>query len=164
MPDLALWQPHPCVLRRKAGSPLYRLAKVACGRPCARHREARALDRIGRVQRLLIAFLVAAPLSLAAIRPEVRGVWVDRAPLASRESIRAMLGDLRGANCNAVFVNVWSRGYPLWRSALFERHTASERAISSASRWWVTTSVPRDSISAQTESQEFSGTLQDESP
>jgi uncharacterized lipoprotein YddW (UPF0748 family) len=75
------------------------------------------------VRRLLIAFLVAAPLALAAVRPEVRGVWVDRAPLASRESIRAMLADLAGANCNAVFVNVWSRGYPLWRSALFERHT-----------------------------------------
>jgi uncharacterized lipoprotein YddW (UPF0748 family) len=62
--------------------------------------------------------LWAAP----APAPEIRGVWVDRAPLASRESIRRMLDDLRGANFNAVYVNVWSRGYPLWRSTVFEKH------------------------------------------
>jgi len=55
--------------------------------------------------------------------PEIRGVWVDRTPLATRESIAKMLDDLKNANCNAVFVNVWSRGYPLWRSAVFQQHT-----------------------------------------
>ncbi len=48
---------------------------------------------------------------------------MDRAPLATRESIAEMMDALKAANFNAVFVNVWSRGYPLWRSALFERHT-----------------------------------------
>lgn len=62
---------------------------------------------------------------LAAAPPEVRGVRVDRAPLASRDSIRRTL-DLKEANFNAVFVNVWSRGYPLWRSEVFARHTGLE--------------------------------------
>jgi uncharacterized lipoprotein YddW (UPF0748 family) len=59
----------------------------------------------------------------AAAPPELRGVWVDRAPLASRESIAAMMENLKEAHFNAVFVDVWSRGYPLWQSAVFERHT-----------------------------------------
>jgi uncharacterized lipoprotein YddW (UPF0748 family) len=50
-------------------------------------------------------------------------VWVDREPLISRESIAAMLENLKAANFNAIFVNVWSRGYPLWRSEVFQRHT-----------------------------------------
>ncbi|MBI5083043.1 MAG: family 10 glycosylhydrolase [Acidobacteria bacterium] len=66
---------------------------------------------------------MVASLSAAGAPPEVRGVWVDRAPLASRESIQSMLDDLKAANFNAVFVDVWSRGYPLWRSAVFEEHT-----------------------------------------
>ncbi len=75
------------------------------------------------MHRLFGFFVMAAPLSLPAAAPEVRGVWVDRAPLASRDSIRSMLEDVKGAHFNAVFVNVWSRGYPLWRSAVFEAHT-----------------------------------------
>ena len=59
----------------------------------------------------------------AGVDREIRGVWVDRAPLISRTAIADMLDNLREANFNAVFVDVWSRGYPLWRSAVFERHT-----------------------------------------
>ncbi len=65
---------------------------------------------------------IAAAQSWAA-PPELRGVWVDRGPLASRESIAAMMENLKEAHFNAVFVDVWSRGYPLWQSAVFERHT-----------------------------------------
>lgn len=73
-----------------------------------------------RMRRLFLLALTLLPMPAAA---ELRGVWVDRAPLASRESIRAMLDDLKDARFNAVFVNVWSRGYPLWRSSVFEQHT-----------------------------------------
>jgi hypothetical protein len=34
-----------------------------------------------------------------------------------------MMQSLAAANCNAAFVNVWSRGYPLWPSDVFERET-----------------------------------------
>ena len=72
---------------------------------------------------ILLALTATWPHLAGAASPELRGVWVDRAPLASRESIAAMLDTLLEARFNAVFVNVWSRGYPLWRSPLFEQHT-----------------------------------------
>ncbi len=72
-----------------------------------------------------LLLLVAIPC-FAAAPPELRGVWVDRAPLASRQSIVAMLDNLQAANFNAVYVDVWSRGYPLWRSAVFAKHTGVE--------------------------------------
>ena len=77
--------------------------------------------RSGRNCYLMLS--LAVPLILRGAPPELRGVWVDRAPLASRESIVIMLDEVKKANLNAVFVDVWSRGYPLWRSSVFEQHT-----------------------------------------
>ncbi len=67
-----------------------------------------------------IPLLVLAALPLAA---EIRGVWVDRVSLASRQEIRATMQAIAGANFNTVHLNVWSRGYPLWRSEVFRQHT-----------------------------------------
>jgi len=72
---------------------------------------------------VIILFSLFAARAFAGPTPEIRGVWADREPLATRESIRGMLDALKAARFNAVFVNVWSRGYPLWRSATFEQHT-----------------------------------------
>jgi uncharacterized lipoprotein YddW (UPF0748 family) len=59
-----------------------------------------------------------------AAGPELRGVWVPRvAEMDSREGIASLLDRAKGANLNCVFVNVWSRGYPLWRSEVFHRET-----------------------------------------
>lgn len=60
---------------------------------------------------------------LSATAGEVRGVWVDRSTLANPEEIRTMMQSLAAANMNAAFVNVWSRGYPLWQSDVFESET-----------------------------------------
>lgn len=54
---------------------------------------------------------------------ELRGVWVARDSLGSREALQRTIERLADANFNAVFVNVWSRGYPLWPSKVFERET-----------------------------------------
>ncbi|MFN0121396.1 MAG: glycoside hydrolase family 10 protein [Blastocatellia bacterium] len=54
---------------------------------------------------------------------EIRGVWIDRSSLVSRDEMRATLQNLAAANFNLAFVNVWSRGYPLWRSRVFEHET-----------------------------------------
>ncbi len=71
--------------------------------------------------------LVSALLWLTAAgqaqSPEIRGVWVDRVSLASREEIRATMRTIAEANFNTVHLNVWSRGYPLWRSEVFRRET-----------------------------------------
>ena len=68
-----------------------------------------------------IAALLLAALSANAA--ELRGVWVDRSSLESRQSIRDMMQALAAANFNAAFVDVWSRGYPIWPSDVFERET-----------------------------------------
>lgn len=78
--------------------------------------------RVFHLARALGSALLLASAAAAA-SPEVRGVWVARDSLASRETLREAFARLREANFNAAFVNVWSRGYPLWRSAVFERET-----------------------------------------
>lgn len=60
----------------------------------------------------------------AGAEPELRGVWVPRvAELNSREGISTLLDRVVSANLNCVFINVWSRGYPLWRSEVFHAET-----------------------------------------
>lgn len=54
---------------------------------------------------------------------EIRAVWLDRSSLVSREEIRATIQQLALANFNLILVNVWSRGYPLWQSAVFAKET-----------------------------------------
>jgi uncharacterized lipoprotein YddW (UPF0748 family) len=54
---------------------------------------------------------------------EVRGVWAARDSLGSRQQIRTMMRNLAEANFNLVYVLVWSQGYPLWHSRVFERET-----------------------------------------
>lgn len=70
---------------------------------------------------LMPVFLLAG--IAAAATPEVRGVWVDRSVMGSREKIREVMRTLADGNLNAAFVNVWSRGYPLWPSRTFESET-----------------------------------------
>ncbi|MCX6610360.1 MAG: family 10 glycosylhydrolase [Acidobacteria bacterium] len=62
-------------------------------------------------------------LALASFAGEVRGVWVARDSLTTPETLKQTIERLAEANFNAVFVNVWSRGYPLWPSKVFERET-----------------------------------------
>jgi uncharacterized lipoprotein YddW (UPF0748 family) len=70
--------------------------------------------------RLILAAVVALP---AAAAVEFRGVWVARDSLTTRERLKETLAALADANFNAVFINCWSRGYPLWPSDVFERET-----------------------------------------
>jgi uncharacterized lipoprotein YddW (UPF0748 family) len=62
------------------------------------------------------------PSSTAPVR-ELRGAWIDRSSLVSRDEIRRTMTTLGAGNFNVAFVLVWSRGYPLWRSPVFERET-----------------------------------------
>jgi uncharacterized lipoprotein YddW (UPF0748 family) len=70
---------------------------------------------------IILRTLFLLPFSLAAADPELRGVWIARDTLTSREKIAGAMKQLADANFNAAFVNVWSRGYPLWPSEVFER-------------------------------------------
>ncbi len=70
--------------------------------------------------RLISLILCLASASFAG---ELRGVWVARDSLTTPETLKRTIERLADANFNAVFVNVWSRGYPLWPSKIFERET-----------------------------------------
>jgi uncharacterized lipoprotein YddW (UPF0748 family) len=73
---------------------------------------------------LRVATLLASlPALLAQAPAELRGAWVARDSLQNKESLREAIEKLAEANFNAVLVNVWSRGYPLWPSKVFERET-----------------------------------------
>lgn len=54
---------------------------------------------------------------------ELRATWIARDQLASRDLIARAMDSLAANNFNTVIVNVWSRGYPLYQSALFAQHT-----------------------------------------
>jgi len=54
---------------------------------------------------------------------ELRGTWIARDSVASKESLAQAMENLAANNFNAVYVNAWSRGYPLWPSQVFSNHT-----------------------------------------
>ncbi len=78
-----------------------------------------------RYQMMIMIMLLSMTTIVEGAEPttEVRGVWLDRSSLVSREEVRTTLRQLAGANFNLALVNVWSRGYPLWKSRVFEAET-----------------------------------------
>lgn len=80
------------------------------------------LNRLFLCAAMRLIFLSAIALG-AEPSSEVRGAWIDRSSLASREEMRATVEKLAAANFNLALVNVWSRGYPLWKSKVFEEET-----------------------------------------
>jgi uncharacterized lipoprotein YddW (UPF0748 family) len=54
---------------------------------------------------------------------EFRGTWLARNSLSSKEVLAKALDSLAANNFNTAFINVWSRGYPLWKSDVFFRET-----------------------------------------
>ncbi len=70
-----------------------------------------------------LAALLLAVAPCGSVAAELRGAWLARDSFASRASIGRAMDALAAANFNAAFVDVWSRGYPAWPSAVFERET-----------------------------------------
>lgn len=54
---------------------------------------------------------------------ELRGTWIARNSLSTKEALAQAMDSLAANNFNVVFINVWSRGYPLWKSELFQSKT-----------------------------------------
>jgi uncharacterized lipoprotein YddW (UPF0748 family) len=71
------------------------------------------------MRRLALLALVAASMHAA----EIRGAWIARNSLNSRESIRQTMRNLAEANFNTAYVLAWSQGYPLFHSKVFEAET-----------------------------------------
>lgn len=54
---------------------------------------------------------------------ELRGTWIARDQLITKEALAQAIDSIAAANFNAVYINAWSRGYPLWKSDVFYQHT-----------------------------------------
>ena len=54
---------------------------------------------------------------------EVRSTWLARDSLVSKDTIATAMNLAASNNFNVVYVNAWSRGYPLWRSLVFSNET-----------------------------------------
>lgn len=73
-----------------------------------------------RIPLLILALWKAAD---AASGGEVRATWIARDGLTSKESLASAMDRAASNHFNVVFVNAWSRGYPLWRSQVFSNET-----------------------------------------
>jgi uncharacterized lipoprotein YddW (UPF0748 family) len=73
--------------------------------------------------KLLLFCLWLLSTTALAQTAEVRGVWVARDSFGSRAEIRTLMQQLAAGNFNLALIDVWSRGYPIWRSEVFERET-----------------------------------------
>ena len=54
---------------------------------------------------------------------EIRSTWLARDSLTSKDTIATAMNLAASNNFNVVYVNAWSRGYPLWRSQTFSNET-----------------------------------------
>jgi uncharacterized lipoprotein YddW (UPF0748 family) len=74
-----------------------------------------------------LAKLFCLMMVLFGLRPiqaqELRGAWIARDSLTSKVALAAAMDTLASNNFNVVYVNAWSRGYPLWNSQVFSNHT-----------------------------------------
>ncbi|QHL87597.1 family 10 glycosylhydrolase [Nibribacter ruber] len=72
---------------------------------------------------LLISLFLILLLMTQVRAQELRGTWMARSSFSSKAKIASQMDSLAAANFNVVYVNVWSRGYPLWQSEVFRQHT-----------------------------------------
>lgn len=67
--------------------------------------------------------LIAALLISRCSAGEVRSTWLARDSLTTKDTIATAMNLAASNNFNVVYVNAWSRGYPLWRSQTFSNET-----------------------------------------
>ncbi len=53
----------------------------------------------------------------------MRGTWLARDSLTSKDTLAQAMDRAASNNFNVVYVNAWSRGYPLWSSQVFSNET-----------------------------------------
>jgi uncharacterized lipoprotein YddW (UPF0748 family) len=62
-------------------------------------------------------------LNFCSYAQELRGTWIARNSLTSKDILAAAMDSIAANNFNTVYINAWSRGYPLWQSDVFFSHT-----------------------------------------
>jgi uncharacterized lipoprotein YddW (UPF0748 family) len=77
-----------------------------------------------KYQTTLIALALTGLICLRSeAQAEVRATWLARDSLISKETLAQAMNRAASNNFNVIFVNAWSRGYPLWRSQVFSNET-----------------------------------------
>ncbi len=72
------------------------------------------------MKNLFLTFLICSSIVYSQ---EMRGTWIARNSLSSKEALAQAMDSLANNNFNIVYVNAWSRGYPLWQSDVFQQET-----------------------------------------
>lgn len=54
---------------------------------------------------------------------QLRATWIARDAMSTKETLAQAIDSLARANFNVVYINAWSRGYPLWQSDYFFSET-----------------------------------------
>ncbi|MHB1050421.1 MAG: family 10 glycosylhydrolase [Bacteroidota bacterium] len=72
------------------------------------------------MKKLFVIYFLFHSLSSAQ---ELRGIWLSRNELGTKAQIAAIMDSLAANNFNTVLINCWSRGYPLFPSETFFKHT-----------------------------------------
>lgn len=67
--------------------------------------------------------LLAALLLSIGVAGEVRSTWLAHDSLDTKDKLATAISLAASNNFNVVYVNAWSRGYPLWRSQTFSNET-----------------------------------------
>lgn len=62
-------------------------------------------------------------LTNIGVSQEMRGTWLARDAFSSKDKLANIMDSLANNNINVVYVNMWSRGYPLWNSKVFYDET-----------------------------------------
>lgn len=73
------------------------------------------------LKRALFLTIVIFTLNIRA--QELRGTWIARNSLATKEALATAIDSLAKNNFNVIYINLWSRGYPLWQSEVFFNET-----------------------------------------
>jgi len=72
------------------------------------------------LQRICCIFLLLTSITFSQ---QLRGTWIARNDLTTKATLAAAMDSLAANNFNVVYINCWSRGYPLWQSQVFFQET-----------------------------------------
>ncbi len=75
------------------------------------------------MKKIICANLIVLILFSLLRSQELRGTWIARDQLGTKEALAQAIDSLAANNFNVIYVNAWSRGYPLWKSEVFYQHT-----------------------------------------
>ncbi len=67
--------------------------------------------------------LIALLFVVTSRAGEVRSTWLAHDSLGTKDMLAAAISLAASNNFNVVYINAWSRGYPLWRSQTFSNET-----------------------------------------